>query len=68
MAKCKICGQSVRTANVFHSACWEREAHKVAEKFCNDYCRFPHMELDDEQLNELYCSTCVLVQLLNLGL
>lgn len=23
MAKCKFCGQGVRTAPVFHPACWE---------------------------------------------
>lgn len=23
MAKCKICGQPVRSAPVFHPACWE---------------------------------------------
>ena len=31
MAKCKFCGQGVRTAPVFHPACWEQRANKVME-------------------------------------
>ena len=28
MAKCKFCGQGVRTAPVFHPTCWEQRANK----------------------------------------
>lgn len=37
MAKCKFCGQGVRTAPVFHPACWEQRANKVMEEFCDEY-------------------------------
>ena len=68
MANCKICGRPVRCANVFHSACWEREAHKVAETFCDEYCRWPREYTDQDSLEELHCSDCVMIRLLNLGL
>lgn len=68
MPNCKICGRSVKTANVFHSACWETQAHKVAEAFCDTYCRFNRMGLDEVGLNELHCSDCALIRVLNLGL
>lgn len=67
MANCKICGKPVRCANVFHSACWETEAGKAAEKFCDEYCRFPQ-ELKDEDALQERCNDCALVKLLNLGL
>lgn len=35
MPNCKICGQSVKAANVVHPACWQTQAEKVAEKFCD---------------------------------
>ena len=37
MAKCKFCGQGVRTAPVFHPACWEQRANKVMEEFCDKF-------------------------------
>lgn len=67
MANCKICGKPVRRAKVFHSACWETEAGKVAEKFCDEYCRFPREELTEEEFQR-HCDDCALVRLLNLGL
>ena len=68
MAKCKICGTAVKSGNVFHSACWERKAKKVAEVFCEEYCRFPQECKDPYQLGELHCDRCPLIRLLNLGL
>lgn len=65
MAKCKFCGQGVRTAPVFHPACWVQAAGKAAEVFCDDYCRFPR-ELDQEKLLE-HCMECPLVRLMALG-
>lgn len=68
MASCKICGQPVTAANVFHSACWETEAEKMAGEFCNNYCRFPREALDEEILHEAHCDGCPMVRVLNLGL
>jgi hypothetical protein len=68
MANCKICGGPVRCANVFHSACWETAAHKLAGKFCDDYCRWPREIKDEESLQELHCNGCDLIRVLNLGL
>ena len=67
MPNCKICGKPVVAANVFHSACWESEANKVAEEFCDNYCRFPRDAKDDEILHKAHCDNCALVRLLNLG-
>ena len=67
MAKCKFCGQGVRTAPVFHTGCWEQRAHKVAEAFCDEYCRWPNEVKDQRDLIELYCSECVVAELLRLG-
>lgn len=68
MANCKFCGQSVRTSSVFHSACWESRAHRVAEEFCDHFCRFPRECADEEQLEQDHCDSCPLIRLLNLGL
>ena len=68
MPKCKFCGQAVKSAVVFHSGCWENAAHKAAETFCDEYCRFPREAADEDTLEELHCSDCALIQLLNLGL
>lgn len=68
MAKCKICGDVVKNGNTFHPACWEREANRLAEEFCGEYCRFPRECRDEGQLAELHCDQCGLVRLLNLGL
>ena len=67
MAQFKFCAQPVRTATVFHSACWNNAANKVAEPFCDNYCRFPR-ECTDQDSLEQHCDTCDLVRLLNLGL
>lgn len=32
MAKCKFCGQGVRTAPVFHPACWEQAVNQLIEQ------------------------------------
>ncbi len=65
MAKCKFCGQGVRTAPVFHPACWEQRANKVMEEFCDEYCRFP-FEMDYEALVDK-CEQCPMVRLKELG-
>lgn len=67
MANCKFCGQTVKAAPVFHPACWQTRAERVAAEFCDRYCRFPREALDEEILHEEHCDKCILVQLLNLG-
>ena len=67
MANCKFCGQSVKTAKVFHPACWETAAQKTAEEFCDEYCRWPR-ECEDQDSLELHCENCPMVRLLILGI
>ena len=67
MANCKFCGQPVKDATVFHSACWQTQAEKVAEEFCDNYCRFPREALDEGILHEAHCDSCPMVRMLNLG-
>ena len=67
MANCKLCGGPVRCAPVFHGACWEKAAHELAEKFCNDFCRWPSECEDSDSLAELHCDECPLIRVLNLG-
>lgn len=67
MAKCKFCGQGVRTAPVFHPACWEQRANKVMEAFCDEYCRWPNKVKDQRDLIELHCSECIVAELLRMG-
>lgn len=67
MAKCKICGQPVRSAPVFHPACWEAITHRMAEEFCDEYCRFPKEIEDADELQEQRCDHCPLIRVLNLG-
>lgn len=68
MPNCKICAHPVRAGNVFHSSCWEKAVHSMAEKFCDDYCRWPRECNDEDSLAELHCSDCPLIRVLNLGL
>lgn len=70
MANCKFCGLQVKSAKVFHASCWEHEAKKVAEVFCEEYFRWPRECADDDSMYDLHlhCSVCALDRLLNLGL
>ena len=68
MANCKFCGRPVRSAKVFHSACWELEAEKALQIFCDDYCRWPDGCDDIGEMVQQHCRDCVLVRALNLGL
>ena len=65
MAKCKFCGQPVKAAPVFHSACWEQRANKVMEEFCDEYCKVP-FEMDYEALVDK-CEQCPMTRLKELG-
>lgn len=66
MANCKFCGKPVRCGSVHHSACWEHETEKVAEIFCDKYCRWP-VECKSQEELEDHCDGCVMIRLLNLG-
>lgn len=68
MANCKFCGRPVRSAKVFHAPCWELEAEKALQLFCDDYCRWPEWCDDIGEMVQNHCSDCVLVRVLNLGL
>ena len=68
MANCKICGKPVRSANAFHSGCWEKAASDMEKTFCDEYCRFPREIEDADSLQELHCDSCPLIRVLNLGL
>jgi len=52
---------------VWHAACWEAKVHKMAEIFCDEYCRFPR-EIKDPDALEDKCNDCKLISLLNMGL
>lgn len=67
MPNCKICGQPVKAAPVFHPACWQAQAEKVAAEFCDHYCQFPLTAKDEDSLHELHCDGCPMARLLNLG-
>ena len=65
MAKCKFCGQGVRSGPVFHTGCWEQAVNKLASELCDEYCKFPY-ELDYEALVDK-CEQCPMVRLKELG-
>lgn len=66
MANCKFCGRPVMAAKVFHSACWEHAADKMAERFCDDYCRWPRECENTDSLVELHCMSCPMSRLLDM--
>ena len=65
VAKCKFCGQGVRSGPVFHTGCWEQAVNKLASELCDEYCKFPY-ELDYEALVDK-CEQCPMVRLTALG-
>lgn len=67
MPNCKFCGTPVKAANVFHSACWEKQVEEIAEDFCDNYCHWPFVCKDEDELNEQHCDNCALIRVLNLG-
>ena len=66
MRKCKRCGKEVKFPIMLHETCWELEFEKVAEGFCEKYCRFPVECKSQDELDE-HCDDCALVELFNLG-
>lgn len=65
IAKCKFCGQGVRSGPVFHTGCWEQAVNKLASEICDEYCKFP-FEMDYEALVDK-CEQCPMVRLKELG-
>lgn len=63
--KCKLCGQPIKAAPVFHTECWEKEVQAFREKFCDEYCKFPY-ELEYEALVDK-CEHCPMARLIELG-
>lgn len=68
MANCKFCGKSVKCAEVHHTACREKAAEELCAVFCDEYCRWPFVCKDEDELQELHCDQCPMPRLLNLGL
>ncbi len=66
MANCKICGSSVHVAPVFHAECLENKLEELAQDFCANRCRFAKEVSSQIILEEEYCNTCPLVQVLTL--
>ena len=64
MANCKICGNPVLAGPVMHGECLDQLMTKTAEKFCDDYCRWP---LTDAELLETHCNSCPMDELMKLA-
>lgn len=65
MPNCKFCGQAVKTAPVFHPACWQSEVEDAISEFCDNYCQLPHKYGQDELYEK--CDNCPVARLLSLG-
>ena len=68
MPNCKFCGKPVDNSSVHHAECWKEAANELVEEFCENRCRYPLERRSLEEMQELYCSDCPMVKILNLGL
>lgn len=68
MPNCKFCGQPVMAGPVHHSACWETAAKKIAEEFCEDYCKWREKCGEDQEALDERCADCPMTRMVNLGL
>ena len=66
MATCKFCGRPVLAGRVVHTQCWEETIKKIANEFCDEYCRFPRECKHEEDLAE-HCDNCQMISLANVG-
>ena len=66
MPNCKYCGQPVTAAPVFHTACWKAKLEDAAQIFCDQFCRWPWLCQDQEDLEEHCNGDCPFLSLLNL--
>ena len=64
--KCARCGKEVRHPIAWHTTCWEVTVDSMAERFCNEYCKFPNECETQEELDE-HCDNCELIKLANLN-
>ncbi len=71
MANCKVCGQPVAAAPVFHPDCWDEKVNKAVEEFCDHFCKFPgNSKQDDweawmtENICAKYCPFITLMDLI----
>lgn len=63
MAICKVCGRPVSAGPVMHGECLEQLVTELAEKFCDDYCRWP---LTSAGELEEACKSCPMDRLMGL--
>ena len=66
MPKCKICGQKVDSASVYHDECIGNLIDSVKCEMCDNYCRITHMNLSPADM-EAACEHCPLDQLDKIG-
>lgn len=64
MANCKICGHPVMAGPAMHGECLEQLVTEAAEKFCDNYCRWP---LTNAEQLEAHCDSCPIEQLIQLA-
>lgn len=67
MANCEICGKPVMTSKVWHAACWEKEMDKMAQVFCDDYCRWTRECRNEDEFEE-HCDNCPIIRVVNMGM
>lgn len=68
MANCKFCGKPVQSSSLHHAECWKEAAGELAREFCDEYCWCSLISPSEQELQEMYCSACPMVKILNLGL
>lgn len=66
MANCKFCGKPVKTARVQHRECLIAAAASMFQIFCDDFCKWPSLYEDEEQMHEQRCSECPILNIINL--
>lgn len=70
MAQCKFCGTPVRSASVMHNGCLEKKLLQVAQRICDDYCKYEEAyryDANKDDLHELHCDGCVVNDLIALA-
>ena len=65
MPKCKICDSEITSGVMVHADCWRDEANKTVTAICADYCKWPDLAIDEQELESI-CDNCDLAKLFNL--
>lgn len=68
MSNCNICHRPVMIGVVHHAACWETAVEKIAEKICDERCKWREKCGEDQDALDDYCASCPMVKMANLGL